>query len=558
MVVKKLKKKLLRIPAVMNSRFLLALLKVVIHGNIGNSKLAMVDSLLKLVDTGAYIKDLDIYVVIKALEISINCKTDDVKDNHLIMTLIEASISNAESADIISGLIEPIVLGAITLQEQEVTYVLGVVSTYSKVGFLLNYKDSITDKFTHIESGSMGGIQNIVNDFEKEIAELHMKLHKTLSSDSLNTMEPVSISGKDFMSTQFNVVYKMAKRKTRALKTGIKRFNQFLSEDEGFLTGKMYLINAPTNTFKTSLLLYIAKWIQQYNSDLYLERFKATGKRPTILIASLENTWDENMERLFSIFSGKNMSDVTSLEQAENIWKTCLYKTNSIIDIVLIYGKSGRFSPADLEYRIDELESQGCQVITTIVDYLKVMRDDLGDVDPRLRVMNISKDLHEIVAVRPEMVLITAHHTNREGDKVLTDVEDRGGVDKVKSLGRQHLTESNSIEEAPDFSMYINPEVSPYTGDSYLTLKKGRCRYKRTSVDYFAHQLKNRFFLTDDIYMEKSLSIDSIAETAQEGPGEKKVYSNDGRSGDKGRISTREVSSKKPTAQIFDVIEVAA
>lgn len=548
---KKLRKKLLKIPAVMNSRFLLALLKVVIHGNIGNTKLTTIGSLLKLVDIGAYIKDPEIYSIAKALDIAINCKMDDVKDNHLIMTLIESSITSADSVDIISGLIEPIVIGTIVLQEQEIVYVLNVVSTYSKVGFLLNYKDSITDKFIHIESGSMNGIQNIVSDFEQEIAELHMKLHKTLSSDSLSTSEPVSISDPDFMSKYFKTVYKMSKRKTRALKTGLKKFNSFLSEEGGFLTGKMYVVNAPTNSFKTGLLLYIAKWIQLYNSELYVEKYKETGKRPTVVVVSLENTWDENTERLFSMYVSKNMNEVHTLEGAESMWKASVYKTNSIIDICMIYGKAGRFSPADLEYKIDELEAHGFQVIAAIIDYMKIMRDDLGNPDARIKTINIATDLHEIVAMRPEMVLITAHHTNRDGDKALTEIEDRGGVDKVKSLGRQHLTEAHGVEDAIDFSMYIAPEVSPYTGDSYLTWKKGKCRYKRTSTEYFAHQLHNKFYLTDDIDLDKSLSLDSIAETAQD-MGEKKIYSNSGgRTGDKGRVSTREVSSKT-VAQSFD------
>lgn len=541
-MVKKFKKNLLKIPAVINSRFLLALLKVVIHGNISSSKLTMIGTLLKMVDIGAYSKDPEIFSIIKAIEISINCKLDDVKDNHLIFSVVEASISNEDSSEILSGLIEPIILGTLVLQEQEIAYVLNIVSTYSKVGFLLEYKDSITEKFMNIESGSINGINSIVSDFEKEIAELHVKLHKTLSSDGISASDVVSISDPEFLKKYFKTVFKLSKRKTRVLKTGIKRFNEFLSEMGGFLTGKMYVINAPINSFKTGLLLYIAKWIQLYNSDTYLEKYKATGKRPTVLFVSLENTWDENTERLFSMYASTNMSEIPNVEDAANIWKTNVYKTNSIIDITMIYGKASRFSPSDLAYKIDELESQGCSVIAVIIDYMKIMRDDLANTDPRMKLISISTDLHEMVATKPEMLLVTAHHTNRSGDIILTDMESRGGVDKVKSLNRQHLTEAHGVEDSIDFSMYIAPEVSMYTGDSYLTFKKGKCRYKRTDVEYFAHQLKNRFYLTDDINLDKSLSIDSIAETAGNSGNSSPVYSEE-KSGDKGKISLRERDS---------------
>lgn len=554
-MVKKFKKQTLKIPAVVNSRFLLSLLKVTIHGDIGSSKLTMIGTLLKMINTSTYSKDPEIFSILKAIEISINCKLDDVKDNHLIISVITASISNSDNSEIISGLIEPIVVGSFKLQESEITYVLDIVSTYSKVGFLLEYKDSIVDKFNNIESGSINGINNLVGDFEKEIADLHIKLHKTLSSDGLSATDTVSISDPDFFKKYFNKVFKLSKRKTKVLKTGIKKFNSFLSEEGGLLTGKMYVVNAPINSFKTGLLLYIAKWIQLYNSDQYLEKYKENGKRPTVVVVSLENSWDENTERLFSMYSSTNLSNVSNLQDAENIWKSNVYKTDSIIDICMVYGKAYRFSPSDLEYRIDEIEAGGAQVIAVVIDYMRVMRDDLANQDPRLRIISISTALHELAVTRPDMTVISAHHINRDGDVILTDIENRGGVDKVKSLGRQHLVEAHAVEEPIDFSCYIVPETSIYSGETFLTFKKGKCRYKRTPIEYFAHELKNRFYLTDDINLDTSLSIDSIAETVSNSADDKRsITSNEIKK--KNKSSIRENDSNKNSnifASVFNV-----
>lgn len=524
-MVKKFKRNLLKIPAVVNSRFLLTLLRVVIHGNLGSSKLTMISTLLKMVNINVYSKDPEIFSIFKSIEISINCKLDDVKDNFLIVSVITASISNDDNKEIISGLIEPIISGNFKIPDSEIAYVLNIISTYSKIGFLLESKESIVDKFNKIESGSMGGINNLVSDFEREIADLHLKLHKTLSTDAIDAGDTVSISDPEFFKKYFDKVYKLSKRKTRALRTGIQKFNKFLSNLGGFLTGKMYVINAPINSFKTGLLLYIAKWIQLYNSHLYVEKFKVTGKRPTVLVVSLENTWDENTERLFSMYSSTNLSEVTEIKDAEDLWKSNVYKTDSIIDISMIYGQAYRFSPSDLEYRIDEIESQGAEVIAVIIDYMRVMRDDLANTDPRLRIISISTDLHRMAALRPNTVIISAHHTNRDGDVILTDIESRGGVDRVKALGRQHLVEAHAVEEPIDFSMYIVPELSTFNGELYLTAKKGKCRYERSPVEYFAHHLKNRFYLEDDINLPKSLSLDSIAETANSEGKKEAVFS---------------------------------
>ncbi len=80
---KKPKKKLLKIPTVVNSRFLLALLKIIVHGELSSSKLTMIHTLLKMIDIQYYSKDPEVFSILKALEMTINCKFDDVKDKNL-------------------------------------------------------------------------------------------------------------------------------------------------------------------------------------------------------------------------------------------------------------------------------------------------------------------------------------------------------------------------------------------------------------------------------------------------------------------------------------------
>ncbi len=552
------RKKLAKLPGVANSRFLLSLLKVVIHGGLDVVKLSKINVLLHMLDLNYYASDPEVFSLIKSIEIAIENKATGITDRHLIMSAIEVSITHEDNRDYLKDVVEPLITGHASLHESEIQFVIGTISTYSKIGFLLDYEESFMDKFTAIKSGSIRGIDSVVDEFSSLIVDLNTKLHKTLQKDDLSTSEPISLNDPDFMDKHFKLVHAMSKRKSKCLKTGLRMFNDFLSYDGGFLTGKMYLINAPTNSFKTGLLLYIAKWVQLYNSDKYIEKYNETKRIPTIIVVSLENTWDENTERLFSMYAQQNMSEVPDLSDAENIWKNQFYKTDSIIDIVLIYGKANRFSPIDLEMKTEELESQNRDVILIVTDYLKIMRDDGGNVEPRMKVISIATDLYSMTTTRPNTCMISAHHTNRGGDEIMTDNEARGGVDHVKLLGRQHLTEAHGIEDAPDFSFYINPETSHFNGKRYLTFKKGKCRYARTDCEGFAHELKNRFYITDDIMLDAPMSISSIAETANEmRSGSESVRSADPNAnnggGSKGKVSHRnsEASPIMATSQSF-------
>ena len=73
-------------------------------------------------------------------------------------------------------------------------------------------------------------------------------------------------------------------------------------------------------------------------------------------------------------------------------------------------------------------------------------------------------------------------------------------------------------------------------------------------IEYFLFLLKNRFHLSDDIDSDEYYTINTIAETMQQ-TGDKKVFSDSVRSGDKGRVSSREVEkSNKPqfVSEIFE------
>jgi hypothetical protein len=508
------KRQRIKFPAIMNNRFLIALLRILCHGKLNTTNLTMINNFFtKLINIDDFSKDLNIHTLITVIRVVVECKMSKVEDNSSIVGLIRSEVVEESAIEIVDDTIEPIIMNVSKISEKEIGFITDKISMYSRYGYILAYKNPIIDKIIQIESGNTQDITESISSFMKTIKILNNRLHKTAAIDGNSLTESVSLNDPNFMDKYFTKLYALSKKKTRCLKTGIKAFNEMCGDGGGLYTGSMYCINAPTNSFKTAFLLHLAKWIRAYNHDVYAERFKETGKIPTILFVSLENTWDENLDRMFSMVTGRDMQKTSTIEEAKKMWKDDPSAT-SIIDIVMEYGKANRFSPADLEQRIDELEStENREVICCIIDYMKNMRDDLGDRDPRMKLINVSKDLYDLTTTRPEMCMITAHHTNRDADRMISEMGKNGAIDKAKSLSREQLTEANAAEEALDFSFYICPEQSPYDKEWYLGIKLGKTRKKRSMLEYIAHPLRNRFYLIDDINLPRSLSLRSISET---------------------------------------------
>jgi len=552
---KKFKKnKSLDVPAIINSRFLINTLKIVVHGKLNSSKLTTINSFFKMVDVHQYEKDVDTMTLLKAVESVTAMKLEGVVDHALLTSGIEIALTAHHSKEIFTDVIEPMVMNVFNVPEQEIDFIMRTIALYTKYGFILEAKDSIVEKFVNVESGSMKGVENEIKELEEDISQLHMKLHKTHSTDEVDIMDVVSILDPEFTTKYLPAVHKASKDKKRVLKTGIQALNQMLDPAGGFITGKMYLISAPVNSFKSAFLLYCAWWISRYNGDSYKDAFQTTGKRPSVLLVSLENTWDENIERLVAMVSGGvQLSTLNTAKDVEEIWDTNVTKNNPLIDITLLYARPDRFGVTELEQKIDELEvERNCKFIAVIVDYLRNMRDDSGITDPRLKVIHISKDLQTLVTRRPDMCLITAHHTSAEADKAMKDHADKGGTDQAKILNRTHNVEAKSVDEPVDFSCFLKPEQSRATNEWFLGVRKEKQRGFRTDREYFALPLINKFFIRDDIESPKPSHVDSIADT--DPAKDTSIHSDQIQKGvsvrEKGDVKNKEIFSAKFPAQI--------
>lgn len=103
---------------------------------------------------------------------------------------------------------------------------------------------------------------------------------------------------------------------------------------------------------------------------------------------------------------------------------------------------------------------------------------------------------------------------NRSGASTIDAAMAANKKDLARLLGRSNVGSAWEVIENSDFVCIINVEKKRETGQYYLTFKRVKIRYRDNSdIGYFNHPFEsnNKMRLIDDLYMDKSLSEDSLA-----------------------------------------------
>lgn len=507
-------KKLLKLP-IINERFLTSLLKILSSNKSVISKKALfnIDYLLNMIDIPYYSKDMNVYSVILAIQIAIKQRENDVTiDADNLLSEIIAVIPESYNEQI-KNIIEPTInLGKNLNSPTEVEKINSLIDLYLKHSTILLTKEKLSNALTEITSGNVTNLQASIDNYRNIVESISDEFRRTDSTTNNNTIHS---NDEEFMDILVET-YEQLKNPKCNLVTGLKMFNEMLSEEGGFRNGCFYIIYAQINSFKSATLEYCKKWIRKYNGDNFKKMLSETGLIPTILFYSLENTKTENMQRDFYMETGIQLKDVKSVEEAKKLWKEHYNSTNSPINVTYVYAESNTVKVSDIRRKIRSLKDEGYKVICTIIDYLELLRAEDEDIhlENRLKLGYISNALH-VLAVSEDIVCISAMQLNRAAESAIMDLRNKGQTNIINQIGSmQFIGESYGIEKPVDGSFYIGIERSIYDNKLYLAIKRGKLRYKRTPVQYFVTELKNGFYIEDDYGTDKVTSLPSISPNA--------------------------------------------
>jgi hypothetical protein len=500
---------------------------------------------MNIIDFDYYSKDFEVLSLLNAIKITIKHRISTINFNKdIVLAEVEAELVENLKEQCENTIIPIILLGE-SASNKELEFINETIEINLKYSTAILAKDRLIDVITDLTSGKITNLKSTMDKYKSIINLINEEFRK---SDNLSTNNLIHSSDTDYLSGIYDV-YNDLRHPKYSLKTGIKAFNNMLSEQGGFIPSCYYIIYASINSFKSAILQYIANWIMLYNSDNYIDTVRKTGKIPTVLVYQFENTRKENMQRDFLMRTGISLKDVKNTDEVKKMWNTQYNRTNSIIDITTIYAEAGTVRVSDIKKQIHVLNENGYNVVACIIDYLELLRCEDEDVhlDNRLKLGNISSSLH-VLAIMEEIVVITAMQMNRNAEIMIADKKLSGESNIVRHMGRQFIGESYGIDKPVDFSMFIALERSIYDNKLYLTCKKEKCRYKRTPTDYFVHEIRNGLYLEEDYLTDKTVSKPSIAPDTSN---DINIYMKQGEEniikGKRGATSVREGESKKIT-----------
>jgi len=265
--------------------------------------------------------------------------------------------------------------------------------------------------------------------------------------------------------------------------------------------------------FKSGLLLKIVRDIKKYNKGVSGAK---PGKRPTVLLVTMENSVEETVERLFNMVASDDDIRNFTPAQVVKLIKECgeLTLTDSDdIDIVIKYFANRTISTDDLYALIDDMTDSGSDVIALVFDYIKRIRPAERSKDEKEELKNITNELKSL-GQHYDIPVITAHQLNRDAASTVDAAMQANKTDLARLLGRGQVGSAWEVIENADWVCIINVEKKKSTGQYYLTFKRIKIRYRNISdMAYFNHPFdnNNRMRLIDDIGLDHPLSEDSLA-----------------------------------------------
>jgi replicative DNA helicase len=503
-----------------SERFLLSVIKILASDNtILRRQLINIKRFLDVVDREYYSSDNHIDAMLitcdslldTKMKLGSSLKLDDIIFN------INLLLPDADYEEVKNNLIIPQIQVAKTDSiETELSYISASLDQNLKFSYILDVKEDLIDLSSELTTCSYKDFPDVLKAFRTLLTDMTAYFRSTDTSDTLNKI--MHTSDPAFYDYLYDT-YEAIRNPSSSLQTGWVALNSALGPRGGFINKNLYIYHANTNSFKSALLLHIARMIKQYNAPKLLEEFKLTGKIPTILFIEAENDLDEDNERLYKMVAKKDIASNTGRAELTDSWKHTfdMDKETNPIDIAMLHVDARSLSVDDIDTNIDMLEEEGYHVIACLADYIGLIKpreEDLGK-ENRIQLKNIADDMLSLAKNR-NIPVITAHQLNRSGGAILTNTKMQGGSNAVMQMSSEFVGESYGIEQAASWSMFI--DVETHDGKRYLTCKRGKARGDRSGsskfgLEYFVLEIKNGLIIEDDIYLPRPLYFEAIPNT---------------------------------------------
>lgn len=396
---------------------------------------------------------------------------------------------------------------------EESKYIVKTIDDTLEFGYVITIKGIVQDIIDQIDDQQYKTYKEVSNDLY-EIANSIINIKRRTTS--LGSDQTFSLNTEEFEEVVEDALQKL-KDRNRVFITGIQRLNTLLSP--GYLSKRLYIYLAFPGKGKSTILLKSALDIKRYNAGV---KTKDPDKRPAVLLLTLENDIPETIERLYNMaVDADDIRNFTAKQVKRKMREKGHLRLTAEdnIDIIIKEYKNRELDTNDLYTIINDLDDEGVEVISLVLDYIKRIRPVERANDEKTELKNISNELKEL-AKYFDIPVITAQQLNRSGASVVDAALQAKKEDVTRLVGRDSIAGAWEIIENSDFCCIINPEVKSDTQELYLTFKLLKRRYRSSEeneklrrLEYFNQPFEpnNEIRLLDDIDLPAPLALESLS-----------------------------------------------
>ena len=485
-----------------------------------NKKFARsVDDLLAMMDLSVYRDDIERYLRIElAKKISRLINQFDLTTTEMILSAIELDGKDEER---MKEILDNLSQYELTPPELEATD--RMVANQLKFGILKNNARNVIDFMTDLETDTYEDFGAVIKKAETELGDMYKMLRKASESMTLNRYD-LKLDVESLRATTPS--YLAEKRAADYfVKTGIQDLNTMLSG--GWQRGKLYCLFAPKKSGKSMFMLNSCIWAQKYNDfDM------SDGKRPVIVLLSMENTTTQQRDRLWKWING-NKSDVAKVTEEEYIGtliKSGIVPTDPRKPrIDFLYRANQSISTEDLMGILEDYEANGEKVVFLALDYMGRIRaanKDAQGAEEYTVLSFVSNELVDIARIK-NIPILTAAQMNR----LAMEGIDKAGDDFMKKMEAAKKSTSSNVQgsfritQNVDYGFalsFLERTEKVAEGDlmngyvpkkeQYFFLKLTECRDDSPAITQFFHPLapNNGCRYIEDVKMARKKSFQSV------------------------------------------------
>ena len=364
------------------------------------------------------------------------------------------------------------------LEESEIEWINETITEALNYSFVYQHIDQFQDICARFKATDYRYRGNIVSEFENALDEAKNSFRQA-KTESLTDMTFSLMDGK--FEQAVTDTYELVTASNRRLITMMQGFNEMLNG--GFENGRVYMLFGMTAVGKSITLLNLIYQMRRANT---FYKGKNPGKRPCILLLTMENSVVETITRLFELAVQEGKMNNFSLEEV-------LYKLRTVgqlqltdefpIDIVIKYKANRSVDTSYLYSLASDLEDQGYEVIALIQDHVKRIRSVGKYSDLRIELGEVVNEFKNF-AVEKDIPVISVSHLNRDAAKVIESGEQSGKrQDTTKLLGKSSVGESFLMLDNLDGGFIINLDYDE-EGNKYMVFSSTKVRedHSRTYI----------------------------------------------------------------------------